>query len=548
MLADKTRRAQEFHQAWNGYMPPPGGAGNPEPRAAGVHKKSASRGNVHKKCARFESIEAVEGAGFKRVASCMYRKGHSIWELRQEAGGEGYVLVRKREERLVDMRSAGAGVVPLGAPGQRMARVASSRRRAIAAIQVPQPLMDQIAEFTSGPTSYAFVATEYYDEGQPVPVSVLDGIPMELRNIAAETRKYYGARHGDRAEAYARKAEEVANQVEAFANRVAQVVGSDVALDEGSPLPEPATEEPMPGEEPQDFAEELYDAHEVLHGREPVVVPQAPLVQEIEDVVDEEESGYEEPPLEVEPLEDFEDDFMEEEAASGVPGVMAGPDKDAVVGPCETTARRRADAPPGAKWERMVRELKDDPDVDNPYAVAWAQHNKTEGKEGGPYVTAPGAHEQGQSALYADPTQIGPSGMPSGLGTGEVIDPTMQVARARLAKGQRVLALRKGGVGEGVVLELMPLGDLMADFGEGPEELAIDNVLEPELDLSELEVLDEEVPELDMEEPDADDDDEDADDDEDEDGADDTEVEVGEANGDNGEPQVLVIRMSDVIA
>lgn len=31
-------------------------------------------------------------------------------------------------------------------------------------------------------------------------------------------------------------------------------------------------------------------------------------------------------------------------------------------------------APPGK--EKMVKALKKDPDIDNPWAVAWAQHNK----------------------------------------------------------------------------------------------------------------------------------------------------------------------------
>lgn len=38
---------------------------------------------------------------------------------------------------------------------------------------------------------------------------------------------------------------------------------------------------------------------------------------------------------------------------------------------------RTAVAPPGEKWERLVKELKDNPGVDNPYAVAWSQYNES---------------------------------------------------------------------------------------------------------------------------------------------------------------------------
>ena len=49
--------------------------------------------------------------------------------------------------------------------------------------------------------------------------------------------------------------------------------------------------------------------------------------------------------------------------------------------------------------------------------------------------------------------------------------------------GMRITAISNGRVAEGVVLELLPLGDLLADFGAGGEEVAGDLVLEPELDL-----------------------------------------------------------------
>lgn len=44
-----------------------------------------------------------------------------------------------------------------------------------------------------------------------------------------------------------------------------------------------------------------------------------------------------------------------------------------------SSADKSAVAPPGEKWERMVKDLKNDSSVDNPYAVAWSQYNKSKG-------------------------------------------------------------------------------------------------------------------------------------------------------------------------
>lgn len=62
---------------------------------------------------RFASVADVTAAGFSRVASGMYRQGHEIWELRAADEG-GYQLIRKREERAVDLRTAAAPAVTTG--------------------------------------------------------------------------------------------------------------------------------------------------------------------------------------------------------------------------------------------------------------------------------------------------------------------------------------------------------------------------------------------------------------------------------------------------
>lgn len=63
---------------------------------------------------RFASIADVTKAGFTRVASGLYKQGHDIWELRKADDGQ-YNLVRKREERAVDMRDLPAAAAGPGA-------------------------------------------------------------------------------------------------------------------------------------------------------------------------------------------------------------------------------------------------------------------------------------------------------------------------------------------------------------------------------------------------------------------------------------------------
>lgn len=41
---------------------------------------------------------------------------------------------------------------------------------------------------------------------------------------------------------------------------------------------------------------------------------------------------------------------------------------------------KKGEAPPGEKWEKMVLDLKKDPDVENPYAVVWSKYNEEKGK------------------------------------------------------------------------------------------------------------------------------------------------------------------------
>ena len=75
---------------------------------------------------RVRDVASIERAGFRRLASGVYKKGHASWELRAaedtQLGGD-YLLVRKHEEHATDMRAAGAS-------GPSNARQAQQQRQA----------------------------------------------------------------------------------------------------------------------------------------------------------------------------------------------------------------------------------------------------------------------------------------------------------------------------------------------------------------------------------------------------------------------------------
>lgn len=84
---------------------------------------------------RFASVAEVSAAGFRRVASGFYqeaqvgpKKAHPIWELRAAEEGEGYELVRRREERAVDLRrGSGAGPGTAAAVAAGIVRIAAKK-------------------------------------------------------------------------------------------------------------------------------------------------------------------------------------------------------------------------------------------------------------------------------------------------------------------------------------------------------------------------------------------------------------------------------------
>lgn len=123
-MAAKQAHRQQLRAQALGYSltPPP-----PAPVAAPPAPR-APRPEVR----RFASLGAVEGAGFRKCASGFYRDAHSIWELRPADDGSGkYDLVRKREERAVDLREARMGATARRQGGMtRQARASWLRRGA----------------------------------------------------------------------------------------------------------------------------------------------------------------------------------------------------------------------------------------------------------------------------------------------------------------------------------------------------------------------------------------------------------------------------------
>lgn len=112
---------------------------------------------------RFASIAEAERAGFRRVAACTYietgfrrqadaagsiRQAHPIWELRTAEDGPGYLLVRKKEERDVDLRTAthagvgteaaiAAGIVRSGRSQRTASRRTAAPKFQVSLLQTP---------------------------------------------------------------------------------------------------------------------------------------------------------------------------------------------------------------------------------------------------------------------------------------------------------------------------------------------------------------------------------------------------------------------------
>lgn len=90
------------------------------PDAAPTGTASAPGGAVAAEMVFVGSLEGAAQAGFQRLGSRLYKRGHAIWELRHAEDGQGYLLVRKHEERAVDLRA------------RKSARKTASKREAIA--------------------------------------------------------------------------------------------------------------------------------------------------------------------------------------------------------------------------------------------------------------------------------------------------------------------------------------------------------------------------------------------------------------------------------
>ncbi len=467
VLDSKRQKREAMSRQWRG-LPQEQSAAPPDAqtRSAAMQRQARQATPAKGSVVRIASLEAATKAGFKRVASCMYKRGHDIWELRGADGG-GYELVRKREERAVDLRQAqGGGMAPAVEAG--IIRTAGLRRSA-SSLRVVRAALTLLVRVGQLSPEQAAGYEQEWQQGRPLS-AVLDEV-----NFLLQTR----GQVPELVQVKSALEKLIADEGQQQVARAAQLEGMgeeepDLSDDMGDDMggePEMPVDE---GEYLGDTVEQAYDIHEVMHGREPEFDPGAPMVEEMQDVVDQADMGesYDlgpemgEPDLSGEPMQEgMEHDY---EGAGGVPG---GPAMSSGV----------------------------------PGAVAQAKCGKC-----------------GQA-------KCGCAGVRG-------------ARKVKATKGLKILAVRKGAVAEGMVLELLPLGDLLADFGEGPEELAGDMVLEPELDLEELELEECEdcgcAPcECALESGDEVAEDEEAEE------SDDAEGEVGGGS----EPQVLVITVDDVL-
>lgn len=390
-------------------------ASMPFERQAGMQRTACAPEVMRK----FAKLADVEAAGFKRIAGGMYRSAHDIWELRRGEGNE-YELVRKREERAVDLRAV-AGVGTQAAVDAGI--VHRSRRRA----QLGAPAMPMEA----------------------------DPMPMEADPMGGG---------GD----------PLALEPE----------GGDPLVDDldGVPVGE--------GDFEADQAQEFFDAHEIVHGRDPVYNIESPLVMGLQELVGEDDDDGAGDDGNGDDDSDHDDGDNDDDGDDD-PGAAAEDDGAGgeTAAPFGGTARRRAVAPPGAKYERMVRDLKQDPGVDSPYAVAWSQYNKHEGGPG-PGMTGPSSMPAGApmgggnpGSMTADPHCGAPDhGTPGHQCAQPSIEAATMPAYARL-RGTKILAIRKGGVSEGTAIRMLPHSQLEADFGEGGEAIPLEMILEPLLEM-----------------------------------------------------------------
>jgi hypothetical protein len=372
----------------------------PMPVQAGMQRTASAQFEVH----RVANIAEIESSGFRRIAAGMYKQGHDIWELRHAEDGQGYCLVRKREERAVDLRTGGFGTLEAAEAGI----IHTGQRR---------------------------IAKDKAEEDEPE----AESMPPPL---------------------------------------------------EGEPEPPEA----IPTDEFElDQAQELFDAHEIMHGREPVYDPSAPLPSSMVEVMENGGAG----------ADDY--NFLDEAEPEGAMEGMA----------------TYGDAPPGR--EEQVKKLKHKPGIENPYAVAWAQYNRE--KEGGAYADAAMDHQgvapegwegtvkemkkhkdisnpwalawwmkdKGYEPHEGAAAPPGPSAAMAACGAADHGKPGHVCASAggrgsgqvvASIVGMKILAVHDGGVAEGKVVEVLPMGDLLTDFGEGePEPVALEQVLEPLLEM-----------------------------------------------------------------
>jgi len=531
VLEAKQQRRAAFSAAWNSDAP--GGGQVPQAVAPVPQTRTACHAGLEQR--RYASVKDVQADGFTRIATGMYRKGHSVWELRKDDGG--YALVRKREERLVDLREA-AGPGTQAAVDAGIIRTASGGPAPVVGCPVCSSQVVWHCPTGRGLAVCSRSAAAGGSARVAGPMCSFDSGVAARRADGHVDLYAYGQRVGQLTEEAPMPMDEGPEDLD----------GGGAADDFDVPFPE-GGDSAVAGGELADQAEALYDAHELMHDREPTLTPGAPLVEAVEEIMAD-ESMDDGGDVEFDPIEDMDllDDGADDDEDPLDLEIEAGAHKCGKCGQTKCGCGRMA-----ARVAWLMRHAQLDPALVSKYEDEWQQPQGLEAvlEEVNFLLESRGRVPELEQIKKSLESQIAEASQGK---VGRRTASKSAAATPRLAGklvGQKILAVRKGGVAEGIVLEMMPLGDLMADFGEGPEEMALDNLLAPELDgldLEEAEACGCDAPLIDAEPLDldeletAEDNAEDGDAEDDGEGDDDVDV----LDGTGTEPQVLVITIDDV--
>lgn len=506
-LEDRRARQQRWAGIITGQPPAPPLAPPVHPQAhqAGQRRTAARQDGMQ----RFAAINAIAEAGFKRMAAGMYKKGHDIWELRHAEDGKGYCLVRKREERAVDLREmaalAGPGTAAAVATGAvRTAQVqpssgGSALSRALSAVQVGRweialPALTEIPDWDlAGVPRRLIEGLRMEVRGELMGVEGRQGMPGEIvQAIKQITDKWERANPH---EPQLRRGQVGCPQCGSRVDYLMTAPQQGIAWcsESARGLYARAASRPTRGGVPCTFQNGVV-----------VVAPSGGLDLLARGLRGElARIGQLVPPAAAPELAQASDLLADSAADASMP--PAEEMNDAILSGGDDPAPVTEDAFLDGQSEKVYdlhevmhgREPRfnpADPEVE-------AMEQLIDGLDAGGDGVDVGAPELDEATTPSDgdadddgtPDAFdgahGPAaGKEAKCGAADHGQPSHKCAQRRTArrrskyKGRKILAVRKGGVAEGIIIKIMPAdGDILADFGEGEEAIPLDMVLDPEL-------------------------------------------------------------------